>query len=398
MSVLSVAILAFHDSTDVLKETLQKSRAALQSCRFYVATSSEDKEIISLCQALGIQNIQFTRDVIMKDGALFNYAGIARACIAFIKNDQKRDQWILLTRPQVVLHDTLADIDLGSLAKDSLYGCGMKEIFTREEFKTYTPEIPSAMEVRELVPDSSFLLAFSDPPRFDSSSVDTDSAVKRYSDCFVARYMIHLKLAYLGPLNADMDVRKTLGKWGHVPSVRLRIEPVHAYITQQEEAAKEAALKEAAAAKLAELAAKEAELSAREANLAAKEASDKAMRELREAEILAKEAELNAIKEAEMALQAKEAEMHAKEAEMQAKEAELKLAEAEAKLAELEAAALKRKNKFFIVLGNDEESSSRATSLLDSQQNVAKPHVQDDTPIVKPKPAFPSVWNSRLSE
>jgi hypothetical protein len=386
MSALSVAILAFHDSTDVLKETLQKSRAALQSCRFYVATSSEDREIISLCQALGIQAIQFTRDVIMKDNALFNYAGIARACIAFIKNDQKRDQWILLTRPQVVLHDTLADIDLGSLAKDSLYGCGMKEIFTRDELKSYTPEIPSAMEVRELVPDSSFLLAFSDPPRFDASSIDTDSAVKRYSDCFVARYMIHLKLAYLGPLNADTDVRKTLGKWGHIPSVKLRIEPVHAYITQQEEAAKEAAAKEAAAAKLAELAAKEAELAAREAELLA--------RETREAELLAREAEILLMKEAEAKI-AREA-MEA-EAEAARLAAEAAAREAEEKLAAEQAEAAKRKNKYFIVLGNDEELSSRATSLIDSQQNVAKPHVIDDTPIPKFKSSSNvSVWNSRL--
>jgi hypothetical protein len=326
----------------------------------------------------------------MKDGALFNYAGIARACIAFIKNDQKRDQWILLTRPQVVLHDTLADIDLGSLAKDSLYGCGMKEIFTREEFKSYSPEIPSAMEVRELVPDSSFLLAFSDPPRFDASSMDTDSAVKRYSDCFVARYMIHLKLAYLGPLNADTDVRKTLGKWGHVPSVKLRIEPVHAYITQQEEAAKEAAAKEAAAAKLAELAAKEAELAAREAELLAREA--------REAELLAREAEILLMKEAEakIAREAMEAEAlkEALAAEA-ARDAERKLAEE--KLAAEQAEALKRKNKYFIVLGNDEELSSRATSLLDSQQNVAKPHVVDDTPLPKFKSSSNvSVWNTRL--
>jgi hypothetical protein len=241
MSALSVAVLAFHDSADVLKETLQKSRASLPSCKFYIATSSEDREIIALCQALALTCIQFTRDVMTKDGAVFNYAGIARACIAFIKNDVKRDQWILLTRPQVVLCSNLVDIDLSSLAKDSLYGCGLKEVYTREELQAYSPEVPSASEVRELVPCSEFLLAFSDPPRFDAGSMDTVSAVTRYSACFVARYMIHLKLAHLGPINADSDVRRTLGRWGHVPTTKLRIEPVHAYAIQQQEAQEQAA-------------------------------------------------------------------------------------------------------------------------------------------------------------
>jgi hypothetical protein len=240
MSALAVAVLAFHDSADVLKESLQKSRSSLHAVKFYVATSSEDKEIIALCQALALPCIQFTRDVITKDSSLFNYAGIARACIAYIKNEQKRDTWVLLTRPQVVLSNALADIKITSLAKDSLYGCGLKEVFTREELKSFAPEQPSAAEVRELVPNSYFLLAYSDPPRFDAWSNDTASAVKRYSECFVARYMIHLKLAHLGPLNADLDVRRTLGRWGHVPSIKLRIEPVHAYAAQQEEAVKEA--------------------------------------------------------------------------------------------------------------------------------------------------------------
>jgi hypothetical protein len=239
---LTVAVLAFHDSADVLKESLQKSRSSLHAVKFYVATSSEDKEIIALCQALALPCIQFTRDVMLKDGALFNYAGIARACIAYIKNEQKRDAWVLLTRPQVVLSNALADIDMTSLAKDSLYGCGLKEVFTREELKSFTPEQPSAAEVRELVPTSYFLLAYSDPPRFDAWSNDTASAVTRYSACFVARYMIHLKLAHLGPINADLDVRRTLGRWGHVPSIKLRIEPVHAYATQQEQAIQEASV------------------------------------------------------------------------------------------------------------------------------------------------------------
>jgi hypothetical protein len=233
---MSVAILAFHNTTEILKETLQKSRTSLPSSKFYVATSDQDKELIALCKAVAIPCIEFTRDVLNKDGAKFNYAGVARAVIAYIKNDMKIDQWILLTRPQVVLHSSLADIDLLSLAKDSLYGCGLKPIASREELLAYTaPEQPSASEVRELVPNSAFLLAFSETPKFDAWSVDTHSCVSRYSSHFVASYMIHLKLAYLGTLGEDDDSRVSIGRWGFKTGTKLRIEPVHAYATQQQE-------------------------------------------------------------------------------------------------------------------------------------------------------------------
>ena len=235
-STLSVAILAFHNSTEILKETLQKSRTSLPSSKFYVATSDQDREIIALCKAVAIPCIEFTRDVINKDSAEFNYAGIARAVVAYIKNDMKIDQWILLTRPQVVLHSSLADIDLLSLAKDSLYGCGLKSITSREELLAYTvPEQPGASEVRELVPNSAFLLAYSETPKFDAWSADTESCVSRYSSHFVARYMIHLKLAYLGVIAEDDNRRVSIGRWGVKSTTRLRIEPVHAFATQQQE-------------------------------------------------------------------------------------------------------------------------------------------------------------------
>jgi hypothetical protein len=185
---------------------------------------------------VAIPCIEFTRDVINKDSAEFNYAGIARAVVAYIKNDMKIDQWILLTRPQVVLHSSLADIDLLSLAKDSLYGCGLKSITSREELLAYTvPEQPGASEVRELVPNSAFLLAYSETPKFDAWSADTESCVSRYSSHFVARYMIHLKLAYLGVIAEDDNRRVSIGRWGVKSTTRLRIEPVHAFATQQQE-------------------------------------------------------------------------------------------------------------------------------------------------------------------
>ena len=246
MTSLSVVVLAFHKSIDVLKRSLPASKAALPNARFFVAMCSEDKDVLALCTALNVKSIQFSKDIIQKDGAVFNYAGIARSCMTFAKNDVKNDHWILITRPQVILDSRLAEVDLDSLAKDSLYGCGMKEVLTNEELVKYKPSEPSSLEVRDLVPTSSFLLSFSAPPQFDAWSKDTQSAVQRFSACFIAKYMIHLNLAYLGVKKRDDDQKVSEGSWGHLKSEKLRIEPVHAFAAQQEEESSKEASKEAA--------------------------------------------------------------------------------------------------------------------------------------------------------
>ena len=235
MTSLSVVVLAFHNSVDVLKKSLPASKAALPQAKFYVAMCADDKDILGLCTALNVKTIQFSKDIIQKDGALFNFAGIARSCMTFAKNDVKKDHWILITRPQVILDSRLAEVDLDSLAKDSLYGCGMKEVLTTEELAKYKPTEPSSLEVRDLVPTSSFLLSFSAPPQFDAWSKDTQSAVQRFSACFVAKYMIHLNLAYLGVKKRDDDEKISEGPWGFTKSDKLRIEPVHAFAAKQEE-------------------------------------------------------------------------------------------------------------------------------------------------------------------
>jgi hypothetical protein len=342
---LSVAILAFHNSTEILKETLQKSRTSLPSSKFYVATSDQDKEIIALCKAVAIPCIEFTRDVIKKDNAQFNYAGIARATIAYIKNDMKVDQWILLTRPQVVLNSALADIDLLSLAKDSLYGCGLKSISNREELMAYTtPEQPSASEVRELVPNSAFLLAYSETPKFDAWSTDTLSCVSRYTAHFVAKYMIHLKLAYLGVIGQDDDSHVSVVRWGVKSSTKLRIEPVHAYATQQQEES----------ARLQPKQSKEAEKPL----------------DLQKNEHLSKGNEMSRQKKAQHGGEEKN----------------------------LETAVKKQgaSNRFFTVsTGEDDRSSAAvARSEIDSQQNVAKVSAPEDSLPAQPKPKS-SIWSSQ---
>jgi Flp pilus assembly protein TadG len=235
MTELSVIVLAFHNSIDVLKRTLPSSKAALPNAKIFVATSSDDREVLALCTALGVKTIQFTKDVTKKDGAEFNYAGVARSCITFARNDVKKEHWILITRPQVMLDSRLSEIPIDSLAKDSLYGCGMKELLTTDDLAKYKPSEPSSLEVRDLVPTSSFLLSYSAPPQFDAWSRDTKSAVQRFSACFIAKYMIHLNLAYLGVKKRDDDAKVSEGVWGYTKADKLRIEPVHAFAAKQEE-------------------------------------------------------------------------------------------------------------------------------------------------------------------
>jgi hypothetical protein len=243
---LSVIVLAFHQSADVLKRSLPQSKTAMPNAKFFVAMSTDDKEVQGICTALNVKTIQFSADIIRKDGALFNYAGIARSCMTFARNELKKEHWILITRPQVILDSRLSEVDLDSLAKDSLYGCGMKEIITKEDLAAYKPSEPSSLEVRDLVPTSSFLLSFSAPPQFDAWSKDTQSAVQRFSACFIAKYMIHLNLAYLGVRKRDDDEKVSEGPWGFQKSDKLRIEPVHAFAAQKEEDASKEASKEAA--------------------------------------------------------------------------------------------------------------------------------------------------------
>jgi hypothetical protein len=239
MSELSVIVIAFHQCVDVLKRTLPASKAALPRSRFFVATSTEDKEVLALCNALNVETIQFGKEVINKDGAVFNFAGIARSSMTFVKTVMKKDLWILITRPQVMLDSRLSELDFKSLAKDSLYGCGIKEVLSAEELASFKPSEPSSLEVRDLVPTSSFLLSFSAPPRFDAWSTDTQSGVHRFSACFVAKYMIHLNIAYLGIRKQNDDSKVSIGVWGHTKTDKLRIEPVHAFAAQQEEEASE---------------------------------------------------------------------------------------------------------------------------------------------------------------
>jgi hypothetical protein len=243
---LSVIVLAFHQSADVLKRSLPQSKNSLPNAKFFVATSTDDKEIQGICTALNVKTILFSNDIIRKDGAQFNYAGIARSCMTFARNDIKKEHWILITRPQVILDSRLGEVDLDSLAKDSLYGCGMKELLTKEDLASYKPSEPSSQEVRDLVPTSSFLLSFSSPPQFDAWSKDTQSAVQRFSACFIAKYMIHLNLAYMGKRKKDDDEKVSEGPWGFQKSDKLRIEPVHAFAAQKEEDATKEASKEAA--------------------------------------------------------------------------------------------------------------------------------------------------------
>lgn len=350
MTELSVVVLAFHQCIDVLRRTLPSSKNALSKCKFFVATSSEDKEIVAMCTALGLTPIQFGDEIIKKDGAEFNYAGIARSCMTFVKNEIKKDHWILITRPQVLLDARLTEIDLKTLATDSLYGCGMKEILTIEELAKYKPTEPSSLEVRDLVPTSSFLLSFSAPPQFDAWSKDTHSAVQRFSACFVAKYMIHLNLAYLGVKRKDDDSRQSKGNWGHLKKDKLRIEPVHAFAAKQEEES---------------LAAEQQASTIQQATLQAKQNPDQ-------------------------------------DASIAPKPKEKIVSEKNNSKSDLPEPTLptKKSKLFGLISGSDEEEfRPRVRTELDAQQNVASPPFPvAESEIVQPKYVKTNIWAAKIIE
>jgi len=351
MSDLSIVVLAFNGCCDVLKRTLPSSKNAMPNAKFFVATSTDQTEVLALCSSMGIASIQFTNDTIKKNGATFNYAGIARACMTFARNEMKKEHWVLITRAQVNLDSRIGDLDLSTLAKDSLYGCGMMELITKTDLEKYKPTVPNAQEVRELIPTSSFLLSFSAPPQFDAWSTDTHSAVQRFSACFIAKYMIHLKLAYLGVLKEDDDAKVSEGPWGFKKSEILRIEPVHAYAAKQEEEAVEKAEK------------------------AEKEAAEKAEKEAAEKEAAEKAAE-----------KAKE--------EVVVPPAEERVPE---KVEEPEAPK-SIKSKLFSLLSSDdaEEYRSRVRTEFDAQQNVASHERNKEYASSAPKSIKNSIWSAKL--
>lgn len=228
---LAVVVVSTYEA-DFLRVTLPRSRRALPDAKIFVVAPIDDGESQAVATALRAQTLTVNKDVLTAKDAKFNYAGILRTAQDHILSNVKTPTWVIYTRAQVCLDASLASIDLTTLDQDAIYGCGMKEFGNTAGVMSYTiAEEPTAEEVRTLVPESQFLLAFAGGVRFDTWSLSTGDAVNRFLSHFTSKYMIQKKLAHLGPLHADIDGR-TSPRWGD-PRSKVRIAPVHPATTDR---------------------------------------------------------------------------------------------------------------------------------------------------------------------
>lgn len=228
---LAVVVVSAYEA-DFLRVTLPRTRRALPDAKIFVVAPIDDGESQAISTALRAQSLTVNKDVLTAKDAKFNYAGILRTAQDHILSNLKTPTWVIYTRAQVCLDASLASIDLTTLDQDAVYGCGMKEFVNTAGVMSYTTaEEPSAEEVRSLVPDSQFLLAFAGGVKFDTWSMATGDAINRFLSYFASKYMIQKKLAHLGPLNADIDGRVS-PRWGD-PRSKVRIAPVHPATTDR---------------------------------------------------------------------------------------------------------------------------------------------------------------------
>ena len=227
---LAVVILSIHEA-DFLRVTLPRTRRALPDAKIFVVSPVDDGESQAVATALRAQTLPVPRDVLTANGAKFNYAALIRHGQEHVQTVMKMPTWVVFTRAQVVLDSCLGAIDLITLDQSAVYGCGFKEVPSATSLISYVADEPSAEEVRSLVPDSQFLMSFSQGPKFDVWSDNTHDGVTRFLNNFESKYMIQKKFAHMGPLNLDVDGRVS-ARYGD-PRSKVRIEPVHAGATEK---------------------------------------------------------------------------------------------------------------------------------------------------------------------
>jgi hypothetical protein len=221
---LAVVILSTQEG-DYLRVSLPRTRRALPEAKIFVVTPIDDGESQAIATAMRAQTISVPKETYTKDDALFNYAALAKLGQEHAVNAIKGPCWIITTRAQICIDESINQIDLTSLDQEAVYGTGVKEVLSNANLITFKCEEPSSEEVRKLIPDSNFLMSFGHGPKFDAWSSNTTEAVTRYLNNFSSKYMIQKKLAHLGLLNADIDLRNT-HRWGD-PRSKVRIAPVH---------------------------------------------------------------------------------------------------------------------------------------------------------------------------
>jgi hypothetical protein len=243
MSV-SFLILA-NKGADWLRHTLPRTKKAFPSSDVVVVTTSDDQQTIALASAFKTTLVTVDPTVVTANESKFNYAALVRAGQAKLLD--MKAEWIIATRANVVVDESIAAINVSNLDKTAIYGCFFTAFDKPVDLLRYVGSIPSSSDVRNFVPRSEFMMFHTaSGNRFGIWSPDTKSGEDEFSSKFTMQYMIQTKLAHLGKLARDSDVR-TSPEWVSADKAP-HIAPVHPGALENkaaEKAAEKAAHEEA---------------------------------------------------------------------------------------------------------------------------------------------------------
>ena len=222
-----VIVLPCVQEADFLRVSLPRTKRVFPDAKIVVITTKTDLETIGVCVALKVHCLQVETDVLTSKGAKFNLAGVLKPGIDQVKSFFPQGAWVLLTRAQILLDDSFANLAWDELEKaGSLYGAGITNVATTSAAMTFKAVEPTPEEARQLVPTSYFALFHSSHcdllPSFSHTSkeLETDLTQK-----FQSIYIIQSKVGYLGEQGSDADGRVS-ARWDGRP-IPTRVAPAH---------------------------------------------------------------------------------------------------------------------------------------------------------------------------
>ena len=238
MSV-SFLILA-NKGADWLRHTLPRTKKAFPASEIVVVTTSDDQQTIALASAFKTVLVTVDPSVVTANESKFNYAALVRAGQAKLLD--MKAEWIIATRANVAVDESIAAINVANLDKTAVYGCFFTAFDKPVDLLRYVGQIPSSSDVRNFVPRSEFMMFHTaSGNRFGMWSPDTKTGEDDFSSKFTMQYMIQTKLAHLGTLARDTDVR-TSPEWVSADKAP-HIAPVHPGAIENKEAEKREAEK-----------------------------------------------------------------------------------------------------------------------------------------------------------
>ena len=205
--VVSILYVAYKGA-DWLRHTLPRSKKAFPAAPIVVVTCPDDHATIALAAAFRVTSVIVETAILTANNAKFNYAALARAGQA--KLIELGADWIITTRANVVIDESISAIKFDTLDKLALYGAFFKEFEKPVDLLRYVSTGPTSEDVREFMPRSEFLMFHASCGiRFGAWSSDTRTAENEFTSKFSSQYMIQTKLAHLGILDADTNERVT---------------------------------------------------------------------------------------------------------------------------------------------------------------------------------------------